>query len=821
MKKLLVISLTLLVLALLLAACTENTGKTESTAGNTEVEATVGATEPAETEEPATQPEETQPALEETAEVTEAPETEPETVDLVGVRLDHKRITNTIMGKNQTDVVREEDATEGTVIKLTTTHAGTDPYITLNYSNYARISDGDQVKLEDYPFIIIKIKNENCPLAAFNFYWVSNEAPNLPENFSGHSAGIFNNASTEWQYIWVDMSFHTNWKGLLQQLRLDWQDTTGASIAKDVSMSISGVYFAKTEEEAKAIAGLTNDPSEIETDPEIENKVDELLATKDPSPEVSNDKLTAEHEDANLNLWFNHSHTKTPAEDITPTDMNTYKLRLAKNESESCHMLLASLVGHNGVTVSVTNFKNASGAELKTELMYGYYFEDVEGETIPDPTPWVNKSFDLAKDRSQMFIIKVTTGLDSQEGLYEAEVSVKDADGKEIKKAKVYTYVWDFTLPEETSCKTQMDLSWYNIYVTHDCPGGDDGLLYKNYYDLLLANRICAYTLPYSEEGYFTDSRILEYLDNPRVVAFNPLGWTVKPNADNLTAAYNFLSQKEEWLDKSYFYLVDEPLNQDQLDSINDYGDLLKEYFPGYKMMAPEHENSVWDENSTVDSFEYVKDSINVWCFKPFFYTTFAEYNYDHSLTYKHTPMVEANLGTFAERMAIQKGEGDEVWWYVTRRPESPEITLLMETESVRHRILFWQQKLYNVDSFLYYLVNDWYDFEMFSDTKNGVNKKYESVAGSHDCYGNGVLVYCGQEFDVYGGVGSLRLENVRDGIEDFEYLTMMVEQYDKETVDAIIRRLTTSLADYNTDEEFFAELRVALGNALEAAMAD
>jgi hypothetical protein len=485
-------------------------------------------------------------------------------------------------------------------------------------------------------------------------------------------------------------------------------------------------------------------------------------------------------------------------------------------------MFLVSKTGHNGLTVSVTPFKNANGDELGTELMYGYYFDDVEGKTLVDPIPWVKdgQTFDLAADRSYMYIVKATSYLDTPAGLYTATVTVKDASGNEIKKATVSAYVWNFALPEETSCKTQMDLSWYNIYYSHECWDGDDSLLYKNYYDLLLNNRVCAYTLPYNKDGYFTDSRIVEYLDNPRVTAFNPLGWGVRENLESrVPAAYAFLSQKQEWLDKSYFYLVDEPLNKGHLDQINQYGDLLKQHFPGYKMMAPEHVNYVWDKESTVDNFSYVVDSINVWCFKPYFFTTYEQARYDRRLTYWMTPKLEANLGTFAERMYKEQAEGDELWWYVTRRPENPEITLLMETEAVRHRILFWQQKLYNVDSFLYYLVNDWYEM----GENNGLNKKYEHTAGmdAFDCYGNGVLLYCGQDFDVYGGVESIRLETVRDGIEDFEYLTMITELYGKEVTDAIIHRLTTSLSNYNTDTDNFTDLRVALGNIIEATLAE
>ena len=83
------------------------------------------------------------------------------------------------------------------------------------------------------------------------------------------------------------------------------------------------------------------------------------------------------------------------------------------------------------------------------------------------------------------------------------------------------------------------------------------------------------------------------------------------------------------------------------------------------------------------------------------------------------------------------------------------------------------------------------------------------------------MLVYCGQDFDEYGPVGSIRLENVRDGIEDFEYLTMLTEMYGKDVTDAIIHRLTTSLSVYNTDIDNFTGLRTALGNIIEKTLAD
>ena len=813
MKKYAPLLIALVATLTLLVACTF--GGNEAT---TPADTTVNDPVTGEVTDPATDDATAAP----TDDVTDAP-TEAPTQEIVqpslpmdGFAMDHERIERQLSGQMGLTATRVELDGEY-VVKLSSTAASGDPQVFFNVKNYCTAKKIDKLQAENYDYLIFRVKAENCSTAKFELYYCAGSVTGPSGDCVTFSS--FDNSSDDWQYIVFDMTKVNDWKGVVNGFRLDYQMSTAGA---DENMYISHIYFAKDRVEMNSLLqqGLEN-PFEIVTDPVVEEKVENLLATPDKAPAVDHTKVEASKEDANLDLWFNHAYINNPAEDITSTGWLSYQLRLAKNESEGTHLFLSSKTGHTGLTVSVTPFTNKDGAQLKTELMYGYYFEDVEGKTLVDPIPWVSEgqTFNLAANRSYMYIIKATSYMDSPAGEYTATFTVKDADGNEIKKATVTAYVWNFTLPEETSCKTQMDLDWHNIYVAHECWAGDDSLLYKNYYDLLLANRVCAYTLPYDMDGYFTDSRIVEYLNNPRVVAFNPLGWKTEANAGNVAAAYAFLSQKAEWLAKAYFYLVDEPGNLAQLDKINEIGALLKEYFPGYKMMAPEHVNYALNADCTEDNFSYVIDSINVWCFKPYFFTTYEEYCYDRTLTYWMSAKLEENLGTFAERMYKEQAEGDELWWYVTRRPENPEITLLMETESVRHRILFWQQKLYNVDSFLYYLVNDWYNV----GEDNGLNKKHEHVDGldSYDVYGNGVLLYCGQDFGVYGGVESIRLETVRDGIEDFEYLTMLTEMYGKDVTDALIHRLTTSLSIYNTDTDNFTDLRIALGNIIEATLAE
>ena len=53
------------------------------------------------------------------------------------------------------------------------------------------------------------------------------------------------------------------------------------------------------------------------------------------------------------------------------------------------------------------------------------------------------------------------------------------------------------------------------------------------------------------------------------------------------------------------------------------------------------------------------------------------------------------------------------------------------------------------------------------------------------NCYSNGILLYSGAYFAQAEPVGCVRLECVRDGIEDYEYLTILEEKYGKDVANA------------------------------------
>ena len=755
-------------------------------------------------------------------------------------------------GPNQIDVTVESDEDGEQYLALTTKiDNATDPYVDFSFKKFYKAAEMGAVKADDYKYVVLKVRNVNCSTGTFELFFYSGKATGASGTMI--TTASFDLGSTDWQYVLFDLSKFEGWTGNVNGFRFDYM--TSALTAGE-TLHIAEIQFLESDEAYYKLFDIGWDEIGVIADQAAKDQAQQLLGSV-TKPDTKYDTYTpetADKEDENLSLWFEHLYNRIPQATNTSNGKVTYQLQLAKNEIEGCQFLLGAQNDVQGLKAYVTDFTNQAGNTLTTELFWGYYF-NVEGERVIDPLPpvtyvpeegmldWVNggngggepmtmlqkfDGFDIKAGQNQAFIIKATSKPDSAAGEYTATITVVDKDGNEVKKATVFAYVWNFELPEATSCKTLMSLGSFDVYYSYKDWGGDlrnsEGKnLYTGYYDYLLENRVCAYDLPFgNEDGKFSDPGFVEYLDNPRVVAFQPLGFSKQLTAANTANAYAFLSQKQEWLDKAYFYPVDEPLNVGRLDDVNNYGKLLAENFPGYKLIVPMHVNY---NVSGGDYFSYVSEYVNVWCPKTFFYNTFAEWYGDRSLTYGCSIITEQKLGSFRDRMWAEQEGGDEAWWYVTRRPCDPEITLIINDDAVNIRTLFWQQKLYDVDGFLYYLVNDWTN----GSTKWYVPSADEFLYGMDalheveksqgiNVYGNGILLYSGVYFAQTDPIGSLRLECVRDGIEDFEYLTILEEKYGKDVVDAMINEWTTSVGEYSTDTEQFRELRAKLGALVEAA---
>ena len=171
----------------------------------------------------------------------------------------------------------------------------------------------------------------------------------------------------------------------------------------------------------------------------------------------------------------------------------------------------------------------------------------------------------------------------------------------------------------------------------------------------------------------------------------------------------------------------------------------------------------------------------------------------------------------FGERMREKTAEGDDLWWYVCWEPGLPYLNMYVDMTGLQNRLLFWQQKMYGVNGFLYWSSMYWPKVEDPWENIATVGTDYKTGKKwlSDEVFGDGSLMYPGTKVGVDGPCGSFRLEMIRDGLEEFCMFTMLEELKGREKVDEIINRVTSSVIRFTDSDEEFAAARLALGDAL------
>lgn len=119
---------------------------------------------------------------------------------------------------------------------------------------------------------------------------------------------------------------------------------------------------------------------------------------------------------------------------------------------------------------------------------------------------------------------------------------------------------------------------------------------------------------------------------------------------------------------------------------------------------------------------------------------------------------------------------GDTLWTYVCCGPVHPYANFFIDRPATEHRVLFWQARKVGATGLLYWCVCHWYGLPLSGGSAPcwpdvPIHLKDLGTAKSFKVNGDGVLIYPGPNFTPYP---SLRLEIIRDGIEDYEYLALL-----------------------------------------------
>lgn len=259
-----------------------------------------------------------------------------------------------------------------------------------------------------------------------------------------------------------------------------------------------------------------------------------------------------------------------------------------------------------------------------------------------------------------------------------------------------------------------------------------------------------------------------------------------------ITALQNYLSGLG-YLDQAYYYIGNEPQDQADYDAMAWYSKLLKAVAPGLKLMVSEEPKPEIYANPT-----YPGAKIDIWL---------------AHLGMHFNP--EASL----ERL---KNNNEETWIYFLYNTYLPRFNpFTIDHPGEEARFTGWYLWKYRLRGLAYYRFNDWSSNPWTNPMDNGQNGEYfmlypPSTSNTNIAYGSN-----GHRF-----VPSIRLELLRDGLEDYEYFYLLNggQQPEADVIspaDEWVDRIINGTVVYNRDSEMIYNIRRLVGLKIGGELAD
>ena len=386
----------------------------------------------------------------------------------------------------------------------------------------------------------------------------------------------------------------------------------------------------------------------------------------------------------------------------------------------------------------------------------------------------------------------------------------------------VSVHIYDVKLPEQVHAKSSVGI-WYDQLEAGE--GHIDRKLADTYFDYVVSKRlmpVSAWSLTKWNDS-FADYAATYLAVSPEISAYylhiekNEDG-TVNTEAlkDTLTTLINKNIQLAKFgsnvdlFQKAYFsWIYDEPRTDAeyafantitaQLDAVKGELAPMLDAYPSLKASFMNLRHIITSPNPTDKT--YADKVTGNW----FWQDTFIDDDYGNiSLTgdsYIYCPQFQW-LNTEDQRN-LYAGES-ELWWYGCCHPVAPYPTYHLNTPLVSARVIDWMMYDYGIDGNLYWSVNAWYQYDY----------QYNEYSG-HGTPGDGVLLLPGSAYGVDGPIGTIRLENIREGNEDYEYLWMLENEFGITDISAYTANLYSGVIP-NTDTSIYYNNRKALLRDLE-----
>ena len=418
----------------------------------------------------------------------------------------------------------------------------------------------------------------------------------------------------------------------------------------------------------------------------------------------------------------------------------------------------------------------------------------------PDPLPSLPLPLALPAHQNQPLWLTFHVPRDTKAGDYHGELRLKTTLGDVNVPLRVHVY--DFALPEETHLKSALGMGTHEINLYHHLEQpADKEAVYEKYLRNFAEHRISPYSfydyapidIRFAGDGTnkhaqvdFTkfDRAAERWLDQAHFNTFMlPLrgmgGGTFQSRHLGELEGFqegtpefarlfqDYLSQIEthlrerKWLPKAFTYWFDEPAPKD-FNFVVDGMERLHAAAPGIRRML------------TVEPEPPLLDHVDIWC----------------GLTPKWTP----------ELVRQRRQAGEEVWWYICCGPQAPYITEFIDHPGTELRLWPWQSWQYGVQGILIWETLYWTSPAAFPPPKlqdpwadpMSYTSGYDQKPGEIGYWGNGDgrFLYpprraasIDKDPCLDAPINSIRWENLRDGMEDYEYFWLLNRAATRELV--------------------------------------
>ncbi len=161
------------------------------------------------------------------------------------------------------------------------------------------------------------------------------------------------------------------------------------------------------------------------------------------------------------------------------------------------------------------------------------------------------------------------------------------------------------------------------------------------------------------------------------------------------------------------------------------------------------------------------------------------------------------------EKVAPSRAAGHRVWWYIACGQQAPRANLFVEGQPIEARQLMGAQAVkYRPDGFLYYQTTLWNSMRPIEGTSTFTKWDPRSWTKFH---GDGSWFCCGPDGTP---CETIRIENFRDGIEDYAY-AMEYERLTGKKCE-VGEEIVKSVYQYNDDPAAYYRWRNSIAEAIE-----